>query len=77
MHQRRGQIQQDVASMNESSKLKHEEHIADRGYNSTSLSFLVHLPIPILKAMTISEATVAVDREWDLHKKCQLGKHPK
>ena len=41
-------------------KHKHEEHIADRIYNSVSLYSWVHLPIPVAKAMRIPEAKVAV-----------------
>ena len=43
----------------EAAKTGHEEHVADRGYNS------VRLPIAIPKAMRILEAKVAVDKEWD------------
>ena len=39
-----------------------------RGYNSLSLYNLVHLPIPIPKTMTIQEAKVAADKEWDKFK---------
>ena len=51
--------------ISESAKHKHEEQVADRGYISMSLYTLIHLPLPIPKAIRIPEAKVAVDREWN------------
>ena len=46
-------------------KHKHEEHSADRGYNSRSLDNLVHLPMPIQEAIRIPEVKVTVDEWWN------------
>ena len=40
----------------ESGKQGHEEHFADRGYNSMSHYILVHMPIPIPREMKIPDA---------------------
>ena len=53
----------------ENGKHKHEEHIADQGYNSLSLDSSVHLPIPIPK--------VAVDKECnEFQKSANLARIP-
>ena len=49
--------------MSEHGKHKHEEQIADQGYNTMSRYILVHLPIPIPKATRAAEAKVAVGKE--------------
>ena len=50
--------------INESGKQRHEKYFAVRGHNSMSLYNLVHLPIPLPKAMNIPGAKAAVDKEW-------------
>ena len=62
---------------NENGKHKHEEHIADREYNSMSLYNLFQLPILFPKAMRIREAKVAVDQEWNKLKIRQFGNNSK
>ena len=51
--------------ISENGKHKHNVHTADRRYTSMSLYNLVHLPIPIPKAMQIPQAKVVVDKERD------------
>ena len=51
--------------ISENVKHKHEEHIADRECNSMNLYNLVHLPIPIPKALHMLEAKMAVNQEWN------------
>ena len=41
----------------------HQDHIADRGHVAMSYHNMVHKPILIAKAMTISEAKAALDKE--------------
>ena len=43
----------------------HEDHTAERQFNSMSLESLVHKPIPVLQAMNIPDARTAADKEWD------------
>ena len=45
----------------------HQDHTVPTGYASIDLLALVHLPIPIGKAMKIPEAKKAVDGEWSSH----------
>ena len=48
----------------ESSLLKdHENHIASKGYNSTTHYNVVHKFIPVLQAMKIPDAKAAVDKK--------------
>ena len=54
--------------INESGNRRHEEHFAELGHNSMSLCNLVHLPIPIPKAMNISAGIAALDKEWETRK---------
>ena len=42
----------------------HEDHIAGKGYNSTTRDNLVHKFIPMPQAMKIPDAKAAVDKEW-------------
>ena len=49
----------------------HEDHIAEKGFNSLSHHNLVHKIIPVHQAMKIPDAMVAVDKEWE-----KLGKLP-
>ena len=49
----------------ESSLPKHQEdHIAGKGFNSTTHYNLVHKIIPLPQAMNIPDGTAAVDKEW-------------
>ena len=50
-----------------SSQRPHQDHTAPNGYASADLLALVHLPIPIAKAMKIPDAKKAVDAEWAAH----------
>ena len=43
----------------------HEDHNAERGFNSMSLYNLVHKIIPLLQAMKIPDVKAAVDEEWN------------
>ena len=54
--------------INDRGKQNHEEHIADRGYNTKSLYNLVDLAKPVPQAMTTPEAKLAIDKEWDKFK---------
>ena len=43
---------------------KHEDHIANEGYNSMSHYNLVHNFIPMPQAKKMRDANAAVDKEW-------------
>ena len=43
----------------------HEDHIAERGFNSLSHYNLVHKFVPMPQAMKIPAAEAAVDKEWE------------
>ena len=42
----------------------HEDHIAERGFNSTSHYNLVHKFVPMPQAMKNPDAKAAMDKEW-------------
>ena len=46
---------------------QHQDHTAPKGFASTHQMALVHLPIPIEKAMRIPEAKASLDSEWGHH----------
>ena len=43
----------------------HEDHIAGKGFNSSSRYNLVHKFAPVPQAMKILDAKAAVDKEWE------------
>ena len=43
----------------------HQDHIAEKGFNSLSHYYLVHKPSPLLQAVKILDAKAAVDKEWE------------
>ena len=43
----------------------HEDHIAEKGYNSISHYNLVQKIIPMPQAMKIPDAKAAVDKDWE------------
>ena len=43
----------------------HEDHIAEKGFNSLSHCNLVHKFAPMPQAMNIPDAKAAVDKEWE------------
>ena len=43
----------------------HQDHIAEKGYNSLYRYELVHTPIPMTKATSRLDAEAAADKEWD------------
>ena len=45
----------------------HQDHTAPKGFASCEQMAMVHLPIPINKAMKIPDAKKAVDAEWLAH----------
>ena len=47
----------------------HEDHIAEKGFNSINHYNLVHKIIPTPQAMKIPDAKAAVDKEWDKREK--------
>ena len=51
--------------MEESLPNYHEDHIAGRGDNSLQHHNLVHKFIPLPRAMKMSAAKAAVDKEWE------------
>ena len=47
----------------------HEDHIAEKGFNSISQKILVRKFIPMPQAMKIPDAKAAVDKEWEMFEK--------
>ena len=47
----------------------HEDHIAEREFNSMSHYHLVRRPVPVLQAMKILGAKAGVDNKWERLKK--------
>ena len=47
----------------------HEDHIAEKGFNSISHYKLVHKFVPMPQAMEILDAKAAVDKEWEKSEK--------
>ena len=45
----------------------HQDHTEAKGFASLDQMAMVHLPIPIGKALKIPEAKKAVDTEWAAH----------
>ena len=45
----------------------HQDHTAPKGFASHDQMVMVHLPIPIGKAMKIPDAKKAIDAEWAAH----------
>ena len=43
----------------------HEDHIAEKGFNSISHNNWVRKVILMLQAMTVPDAIAAVDKEWE------------
>ena len=43
----------------------HDDHIAEKGFNSLTQYTLVHKFIPMLQAMKIPDAMAAVKKEWE------------
>ena len=43
----------------------HEDHIAEKGFNSISHCNLVHEFVPMPQAMNVPDAKTAVDKEWE------------
>ena len=44
----------------------HDDHIAEKGFDSLTHCNLVHKFIPMLQAMKIPDAKAALDKEWDM-----------
>ena len=42
----------------------HDDHFASKGYASEEYFGLVHIPVPIPKALLIPEAKAALEKEW-------------
>ena len=53
----------------------HEDHIAEKWFNSSSHCNLVHKFIPMPQAMKIRDAKAAVDKEWEKLEHCKHGKY--
>ena len=52
----------------------HEDHIADKRFNSLSHFILVHKFVPMPQAMKSLDAKAAVDREWEKLEKLRAWK---
>ena len=63
--------------MSKSTQKTHKDHLADRRHVSMSHTTMVHKPIPIPKAMNISQAKAALDKEWENLQKLPAGDEPK
>ena len=63
----RNKIQQSkhacIAEAHESTSKDHEDHLAEKGFNSLCHYNLVHKFIPVRQAMNIRDAKAAVDKE--------------
>ena len=53
------------SSWNRTLQIRHEDHIAEKGFDSINHCNLVHKFITILQAMKIPDAKAAVDKEWE------------
>ena len=50
----------------------HEDHVAEKGFNSSSHYNLVHKFILVLQAMKVPDAKAPVSKEWEKLEKLQV-----